>query len=143
MSSSQKKQGKNGIIRVVMPSLRVLDVVLFFFFLSLVVVSVFVSAADDGEALSAEIETVDGRYILPLSREAKLSVDGPVGKTLIRVRDGSVYVHDSDCKDKICIAMGEIDRPGGWVACLPNRVLVRVIAEQGSESSESVDSGAF
>ena len=50
---------------------------------------------------------------------------------------------ESDCRDEVCVAMGEISRPTGWIACLPNRVFVRIVAVGEDEDGEAVDAGAF
>jgi hypothetical protein len=40
--------------------------------------------------------------------------------------------------------MGKVSTPSGWVACLPNRVFVRVIAvDPGNSKAAEVDTGAF
>ncbi|MCK5250144.1 MAG: NusG domain II-containing protein, partial [Spirochaetaceae bacterium] len=106
--------------------------------------SVFWSSAGRNGELRAEIEASGELYIMPLSRDGYLDLEGPVGNTRVEVSDGEVFISDSDCRDKICIAMGHVSSPSGWIACLPNRVFVRVIAmDSDSYPGEEVDSGAF
>ncbi len=105
--------------------------------------SVFWSAGlRDGE-LRVEVEASGVLHVVSLSENGDLTVDGPVGLTRIHVENGHVSVSDSDCRDKICVAMGAISRPTAWIACLPNRVFVRVAAVGDSSDKEAVDDVAF
>jgi len=99
------------------------------------------SSGGSGEA-RAEVEASGQVYIMPLSRDDVLLVRGPVGDTRVEVAGGEIFISDSDCRDKICVAMGPVSSTSSWVACLPNRVFVRVISGY-SEDVPEVDSGAF
>lgn len=127
-----------------MPRLRILDYFIFLIALSVVILSVFWSASGKEGELRAEIEASGIRYLLPLSQDGQLDLQGPVGDTRVEVLDGEVFISHSDCRDKICISMGHVSTPSGWLACLPNRVFIKVIAvnPDGSAGTE-VDSGAF
>ena len=125
-----------------MKRFRSLDYLVIFFSFSVVIVSVFWSASPEGGEKRAEIEASGEIYILPLSRDDSLVLTGPVGKTRVEVSGGEVFISDSDCRDKICVAMGRISTPSSWVACLPNRVFVRIVA--GNPAKEAgVDAGAY
>jgi|SRR5690554_2787774 len=74
---------------------------------------------------------VDGKedYSYPLhqpGRDELIEVQGVIGITKVQLGDGQVRVVESDCPDKVCVNMGWIDKPGTPIACLPNRVIVRV-----------------
>lgn len=127
-----------------MSRLRILDYFIFLIALSVVVLSVFWSASGKEGELRAEIEASGIQYLLPLSQDGHLDLQGPVGETRVEVLDGEIFISHSDCRDKICISMGHVSTPSGWLACLPNRVFIKVIAvnPDGSAGSE-VDSGAF
>ena len=127
-----------------MPHLRILDYFIFIISLALVAGSVFWSSAGREGELRAEIEASGELFIMPLSRDGYLDLEGPVGITRVEVSEGEVFISDSDCRDKICIAMGHVSSPSGWIACLPNRVFVNVIAVDPERSAGGeVDSGAF
>lgn len=127
-----------------MPRLRILDYFIFIMALAVVVLSVLWSTTGKDGELRAEIEASGTLYLMPLSRDGSLEVQGPVGDTVIDVLNGEVFISHSDCRDKICIAMGHVSTPSGWLACLPNRVfvIVNAVSADGSAGSE-VDSGAF
>ena len=92
------------------------------------------------QASEVSIENEEGTFLYPLDQDRDVAVHGPLGDTMVHVRDGRVRVHESPCRDKICIAAGWLDQTGQWTACLPNRVFVRV---EGGESEDGVDAQTF
>lgn len=53
-------------------------------------------------------------------------VDGPQGKTALKIENGIVQVHKSTCRHEICkhsVAGGV----GNIIACAPNKVLIKVV----------------
>ena len=125
-----------------MADMRILDILGFIAFLTLTIGSVFYAGAGTGGELYLEVDTMDGRHYLPMTDNSELSVNGPEGNVYILVENGEAYVTDADCRDKICVGMGHISRETGWIACLPNKVLLRIVS-RGSSSEPEVDSGAF
>ncbi len=118
--------------------LRILDYAIILLSLAVVSASVFWSSAGREGELRGEVEASGEVYIMPLTQNGSLVLEGPVGETRVEVADGEIFITDSDCRDKICIAMGRISGHSGWIACLPNRVFVRVVAV-----NPEVDAGAF
>lgn len=85
----------------------------------------------------------EGReYIYDLSTDTFATFTGPVGTTTIEILDGRVHVHDSDCRNKICIAAGWISHPGEWIICLPNNVFI-FIEGAVDPNQGAVDDTAF
>jgi hypothetical protein len=82
---------------------------------------------------SVEI-AVDGKleYVLSLTEEKTVAVQGLTGKTLVEIRDHRVRVTESPCRNKLCIQQGWVAR--GVIACLPNKVVITIgkIGEKGS-----------
>lgn len=85
-------------------------------------VSVYGGAAPTRVVVSSE----RGEWIYPLSGERVVPIDGPLGQTVIEIRNGKAGIIGSPCRNKTCIAAGHIGRAGEWVACLPNGVFLRV-----------------
>jgi len=56
-----------------------------------------------------------------------LMIEGPLGNTEVHIQQGRVWVSGSPCPDKVCIHMGKIPDNGGFIACLPNRVIIRAL----------------
>lgn len=49
--------------------------------------------------------------------------------------DKSIAVVDSNCPDHICVHTGRIYRPGQSIACLPNRVIIKIGTKEGPEEA--------
>jgi len=127
-----------------MPQPRILDYFLLLAAIAVAILSVFLSSSGGRGPGRAEIEASGETYLMPLAEDAHLDLKGPVGNTRVEVSQEEVYIVDSDCRDKICIAMGRVSTPSGWIACLPNRILVRVVlSDPGSHNGVEVDSSAF
>lgn len=98
--------------------------------------------AGSGRDPRAVIESEQGRWLYGLDAEQELVLRGPVGRTTVAVRGGAVRVLDSDCPDKLCINFGAARRHGDWIACLPNRVFIRVEGRADGRETD-VDATAF
>lgn len=97
-------------------------------FASLLVVGIFSAAAwsHQGASRDVVIEASGSTWIYPLDTDRVEPVAGPLGETRVVIRSGKASVKDSPCPDTLCVGMPAISRPGQWIACLPNRVFVRV-----------------
>ena len=111
------------------------------FAVALLVVAAFSVFAygDRTEGSQVRVETEEASFIYPLDDPRELDVEGPLGHTHVEIRDGKVRVTESPCREKICIAAGWVSRADEWIACLPNRVFLRV---QGGEET-GVDAQTF
>jgi len=107
---------------------------------AIVLVSVRVYAAS-GTQLRAVIKGQGGEWVYPLDVDRRVEIPGPLGLTTVEIHGKAVHVTDSPCKNKTCIAAGDIVAAGQWVACLPNKVFVRI--EDGEPDGRAVDAGAF
>ena len=118
-------------------SLKPLDIAVFIFALAVIGGTSYVIYGRGTGTAVADIEGVDQEWILPLDKPATLNVAGPLGDTLIQVADGSIRVVDSPCAEKICIKTGRVSRSGQWIACLPNRVFIRIRAKKAEADAYS------
>lgn len=87
------------------------------------------------------IQNQSHSWVYPLDREGSFPIPGPLGDTLVVLRNGEAFVEDSPCRDKLCVAMGRISRRGDWAACLPNRVFLRV--DRRETEGEEIDAGVY
>jgi hypothetical protein len=103
--------------------------------LCLLVIGVFSVYAYSGRSGSGDvvIEASGVQWIYPLSVDRREAIHGPLGDTIVVIRKGRALVEDSPCPDKLCVHMPAISKPGQWIACLPNRVFVRVRGSSGQE----------
>jgi hypothetical protein len=78
------------------------------------------------------IEASGQTWIYPLREDRQVTVPGPLGEELIDIKDGNAFVESSPCPNQICIQQGKISKPGQWIACLPNKVFIRIAGTSGN-----------
>jgi len=73
------------------------------------------------------LETQDQAMELKVTPQTEkvITLKGPLGETIVTVKGGKVWVSSSPCPDQTCIKMGKIPDNGGFIACIPNRVIIR------------------
>lgn len=79
------------------------------------------------------IETADEQWVYPLDDDWTVEITGPLGITVIRIADDKAWVVSSPCRDKICTASAPISSTGQWIACMPNRVFLRIESTDNAE----------
>ncbi len=91
--------------------------------LSIVALVLSLSGIFRGDVGSRVSVTVDGEkteYSLAADREIKLE------NLTVVIENGSVYVKNSVCPDKICEFMGKISRVNESIVCLPSGVIITI-----------------
>lgn len=108
---------------------RLADVLVIVFFL---VVSLLLFLLIGKRKEGSEVRVmVEGKEIgvYSLSRDGEFSLNG--GTNTLIIKDGKAYMVDADCPDKLCVRQGKIHRNGETITCLPNKLTVTVIDEEG------------
>jgi len=99
------------------------------FFLNILIISLciafplLISYNDEGSGSVEVLLGSDVVKVLPLGTDTEFSPDG--GHTVVCIRNGSAYISDSDCPDRLCMEMSPVTKDGGNVICLPNKVAIR------------------
>jgi hypothetical protein len=57
------------------------------------------------------------------------------------IRDGKVSMIRADCPDQICVKSAPIDRHGGTIVCMPNKVILRITDADGGEDTPDAVAG--
>ena len=81
---------------------------------------------------------VDGNivYMLPLDKNASVTVEGyQGGSNTVVIENGTIYMKDADCPDKLCEKTGKISKNGETIVCLPHRVVVEIQGGEGNVDS--------
>lgn len=86
------------------------------------------------------VQAENRQWVYDLSVDTTVVFTGPIGKTGMEIHDSRVHVHDSDCRDKICVSAGWISKPGEWIACLPNDVFIYI---EGTKEEGGLDDVSF
>jgi len=47
--------------------------------------------------------------------------------------DGSISFEESNCKDKICVNSGKHKKVGDTAACLPNKIVLKIVGKDDEE----------
>jgi len=78
---------------------------------------------------------VDGQEMkeFPLDEDTTYRYDDPDGDfNLIEVDNGRIRIKEANCGDQVCVRRGWISRGGQSIVCLPHRVIIEVVASDGS-----------
>ena len=94
--------------------------------LIITVLSALFVYAGTGVEETVVIKGSGGRWVFPRGAEETMAVPGPLGDTVVELRNWEARVLSSPCTNQTCVTAWTIHSRGQWVACLPNRVLLRV-----------------
>lgn len=82
------------------------------------------------------VVTVEGKeygiYDLKVDQEVKI-INSKKDWNLLEIKNGKARVYDASCKNHICVKSKKIDKDGESIVCLPNKVIVKVVAKKDSE----------
>lgn len=130
-------------MKIHMPArVRLLDIIIFSLAAVLTVGTSLLVFNRQSGTLYVQMTGETGEWIAPLEKEAEYEIPGPLGNTRVHIHDGHAAIIDSPCRNKLCILAGAIAQPNQWVACLPNKVFVRIVGS-GVQENGGVDASAF
>jgi hypothetical protein len=104
--------------------LKITDIVIIILAFGLTVFSAFASYLKPEKTIYVQIEGSGQQWIFPLDAEENISVNGPLGNTVVRIHENQAWVDSSPCNNQTCVTMGRVRSNGDWVACLPNNVFL-------------------
>lgn len=119
--------------------IRPLDIAALFISLLTIALFAYFVYGSTGEEKMVYIEGVEGAWVFSLEDTTGITVHGPIGETKVVIENGSARVVSSPCHQQICVSSGTISRPGSWIACLPNRVFIRIEAKK----DETIDASTY
>lgn len=87
---------------------------------------------NSNEADLTVVITIDGKVFreIPLTQETneEIIVEENGNSNVVIIKDGQVFVREASCPDQICVQTSPADENGEMVVCLPNKVIVEVVA---------------
>jgi hypothetical protein len=121
-----------------MKKLTPIDIIIFLLFLTISVMSfsLYTTVSENPEV---HVTAGDKEWVYDLSVDTTVSFEGPIGITTMEISNNSVHVHDSDCQNQICVLAGWIEKPGEWIACLPNNVFIVIEGKPDIAQEEEAD----
>lgn len=108
---------------------RIADIlVIAFFLLTSLLLFLYLRGGKEGSEVRVMVEGKEvGVY--SLLKNGEYDLNG--GTNTLIIKDGKAYMADADCPDKLCVRQGKIHRSGETITCLPNKLTVTVIEEEG------------
>lgn len=85
--------------------------------------------------------TQDGQQVglYPLDEPRTLRYESDHGGyNVVVIQDGAVRVSEADCPDQICVRKGVTNQTADPIACLPNGLIVEVIAGEDTSQLDGV-----
>lgn len=93
-----------------------------------------------GGRAAVRISAEGGESVYPLDQDRTVRVAGPLGESVIEIKDSHVRFASSPCPNGLC-KRGAVGASGGVLVCLPNLVSVRV--QGGRPAGGEVDDVAY
>ncbi len=75
-------------------------------------------------------------FVAPLDKDQRVELDGPLGITVLQIKNGAARVISSPCSQKVCIHMGEARHTGDLLACVPNQLVITIEGDSDGEDAE-------
>ncbi len=73
-------------------------------------------------------DTLIETYSLNKNKAYDIDIDNGFNRVVIN--QGTVFIEDADCPDKLCVKQGKISKSGESIICLPHKVVVKISAEE-------------
>lgn len=124
MEEGRKKRKRNDVMLIV----ALLVIAGAFFAVTRGGILVGSASAADASGPYAVVQNTEGEYdVMPLSRDAEVTVVSSLGENRIKTSGGYVWIDEADCKNQICVQTGKVSRPGDTIVCLPHHLVVQVV----------------
>ncbi len=95
-------------------------------------------------SMNVVIETNDGyNKIFSINKDNLITVKGPLGDTVIQIKNKKVRIIKSSCPNHICIKSGWISSTHDALICLPNKIIVKISGENKEEINNEIDARSF
>ena len=136
MEKSEKKKSEKIIFKAA-------DFFVMLIFISVIIFSFIRIKHSSSENLYLLVQTPLGQYIYSLEKDADFFVEGEKGQSHISIKAKSAAILDSECPNKTCVTSGAIKRYGEWIACIPNRILIRIEGTVTESDKNKLDALSF
>ncbi len=106
--------------------------ILLMIMLLLLAVGLFVIPLLQARAATAEIVIMETGQVrtVSLADDATYEVSAREVHLTVCVRDGEIFVSESDCRDGVCRNTPPISRGGQSIVCAPAGIMVRITGEE-------------
>jgi hypothetical protein len=118
--------------------LKFFDVVIIALVLGIAVVSGFYVYGNGNAKLRLSVEAPGGTWLYNLDTDRTVEIPGALGDTTVEIAHGTAHIGASPCPNKTCVAEAPISKKGEWTACLPNRVIIRIIGNDAEDDTVDI-----
>lgn len=99
---------------------------------------IHVLRSEEGSYIQIVVDgQVYGQY--DLNENQIIEIDTEDGHNVIEISDGCAVMIQADCPDGYCMDQGEVKNNKQTIVCLPNKVVIEVIAAGEDESYYDID----
>ena len=102
------------------------DIIIILFAASLTFFTAFSVYLKPAQKTQVVVRASSGLWTFPIDAQEAIIAGGPLGDTIVCIKENRVWVDSSPCDNKTCVASGYLIRHGQWAACLPNMVLILI-----------------
>lgn len=109
-----------------------IGVIMLFFLISLGINQYIFARTDCLIHKSAVIRVQKETYktiALPVDKRVTLVLEGKIGYAVVEISGEKIRMIDAPCPDKICMHRGVISSVGESIICIPNEIVIEIIAE--------------
>lgn len=84
--------------------------------------------------------TVDGELYgeFSLDEDRTVEITSHGGYNVLVIKDGEAHVDSASCPDGICVAHKPISRSGESIVCLPNKVVITAVEQNGEDTPDII-----
>ncbi len=105
-----------------------LFLVVLFLVLALIIYIIFKLNLKEGNIVKVVVDN-EAKYCYNINNETEVVIkDGENSNTLV-INDGTAFISDANCPDKICVAHRAISKTGETIVCLPHKLIVEITEE--------------
>ena len=124
---STKKSYKNDIL-----------LILFFLIIGIGAFAFMQLQGKSGAEVKVSVNNKEyGTYSLDKNQTVTIGEDD--WENILIIKDGKASMAKADCPDKICVNHAAIGKKGETIVCLPHKVVVEVVDENGTQDGNQID----
>ena len=106
--------------------LKIIDYIIGILFAAVAAFSVFHAFKPQDTKVRLIISAGKKEWVYPLDSDRELGIQGVLGVSRIRIKNGQAEFLESPCSNQVCVHTPPLRRNGDWAACLPNQVFIYV-----------------